>query len=195
MLVKDSPQVSLELHLFRPALTSQGAWAHPGRCHRASSHSSCQHCGSCALPGERHTELGYDSPEPPRASVGPQPSAPELPESQPESDTGCKAQGPRASHLQTQSTAQDQPIRTRKVQLEALDTANWLRRVRSPGTGHSLLVSSLLQSFLLLHCSYSTNSPCSAQKRSSPVTAGTPDSSTSLEKLSGTKAGLTSPPW
>lgn len=111
-------------------------------------------------------------------------SQPELPESQSETDTGCKAHGPRAKYLQTQNTAQDQPIRTRKVQLEVLDTANWPGRVRSPGTGHSLLVSSLLQSFLLLHCSYSTNSSCSAPKRSStvPVTAGTPDSITSLEK-------------
>lgn len=38
-----------------PALTFQGAWAHPGKCHRASSHSSCQCCGSCALPGKRHS--------------------------------------------------------------------------------------------------------------------------------------------
>lgn len=63
----DAPGAFGGPHLLPPALTSRGAWAHLGKCHRASSRSSCQCCGSCVLPGERQGEVAWDPPQPPRA--------------------------------------------------------------------------------------------------------------------------------
>lgn len=153
MLMKDPH----EFHLLLPALTSQGAWARPGRCHRASSHSSCQHCGSCALPGERHTHSWHTTLQSHQEHLWDH--SPGLQSSLSPNQSLTLAAKPRGQepatfrHRTQPRISPSGPVRS--------------RRVRSPITGHSLLVPNLLPSFLLLHRSCSTNSSCSAPKRSS----------------------------
>lgn len=197
MLMEDLHKLLLERHLLLPALTSRGAWAHPGRCRRASSRSSCQHCGSCALPGKRHTELGHNSPEPPRASLGPQPGAPELPECQPESGIAAKPRGQEPATYRHRTQPRISPSG-----LVRSSSRLWAQQTGQGGTGHQQLdTRCLFPASRRASSSYIALTPqihpalLQGGAPQSPVTAGTPESITSLEKSAGTKAGLMSPPW
>lgn len=130
-------------HLPLPALTFQGAWAHPGRCRRASSHSSCQCCRSCALPG-RDTEKWDTTPH--SHQCWDQPGAQDLPQTQPVSDTCYTTQRLRA-RLSTDT--EHSPFPDQCIMISKLRSNPSLWPLQ-PGFGQVTNTCCLFPAFLLL---------------------------------------------